>query len=76
MNVEQFDGAYRAFSRRRPFRTFLIEFTSGHQVSISHPESVRFEADLYVLRNPDSGYVIFDAEKVTRLLDLPLATAK
>jgi hypothetical protein len=27
MTTEQFDLAYRAFSRRRPFRPFLVEFT-------------------------------------------------
>jgi hypothetical protein len=39
MTKDQFDAAYRAFCRRRPFRAFLIEFTSGAQLLISHPES-------------------------------------
>jgi hypothetical protein len=76
MTVEQFDAAYRAFRRRRPFRPFLIEFTSGHQLLISHPEAVRNEANLYAMRCPDGGNVVFAAETVSRLLDLPKGTAK
>lgn len=29
MTRDQFDAAYRAFSRRRPFRPFLIEIANG-----------------------------------------------
>jgi hypothetical protein len=47
MSKEQFDAAYRAFWRRRPFRGFFIEFTSGQQLLVGHPEAVRKEADLY-----------------------------
>ena len=43
MTTEQFDAAYRAFCRRRSFRPFLIEFTSGYQVQVAHPEAVRNE---------------------------------
>ncbi len=71
MNVDQLDALLRAFCRRRPFRTFLIEFTSGAQVRIVHPEVVRKEDLFYVLRFPDHGYTGFPAESVSRLLDLP-----
>ncbi len=73
MTNDQFDVAYRAFCRRRPFRSFLIEFTSGNQLHIGHPEAVRNDADLYVMRCPDGGYVVFAPETVSRLLDLPMA---
>lgn len=76
MTKDQFDAAYRAFCRRRPFRAFLIEFTSGNQLLIGHPEAVRNEAHLYVMRCPDGGHVVFAAESVSRLLDLPTAAAK
>ena len=55
MTTDQLDTAYRAFCRRRPFRAFLIEFTSGHQLLIGHPEAVRNEAHLYAMRCPDGG---------------------
>jgi hypothetical protein len=76
MTKDQFDAAYRAFSRRRPFRAFLIEFASGTQLLIGHPETVRSDVHVYVMRCPDGGYVVFAAESVSRLLDLPTATAK
>jgi hypothetical protein len=75
MSKGQFDAAYRAFCRRRPFRAFWIEFISGEQLLVGHPEAVRKEADLYVMRGPLGGYVIFAAESVSRLLDLPMAPA-
>jgi hypothetical protein len=65
MTPSQFDIAYRAFCRRRPFRTFLIEFTSGNQVSVGHPEAVRNEGALYAMRRTDGGHVVFVAESVT-----------
>ena len=74
MTSDQFDLAYRAFCRRRPYRSFLIEFTSGNQLLISHPEAVRNDADFYLSRCPDGGYVVFAAESVCRLLDSPTAT--
>ncbi len=71
MTDEQFEAAYRAFRRRQPFRAFLIEFTSGTQLVIGHPEAVRREAQFYVTRRPDGGYVLFAADTVSRLLDVP-----
>lgn len=75
MTTDQFDSASLAFCRRRPFRAFLIEFTSGNQLLIGHPEAVRSEGHLYVMRCPDGGYVVFAPESVARLLDLPTAAA-
>jgi hypothetical protein len=71
MTQEQFDAAYRAFRRRRPFRAFWIEFNSGHQIVNGHPEAARGEGDLYAMRCPDGRHVVFPAESVTRLLDIP-----
>lgn len=71
MTNEQFDTAFRGFSRRRPFRAFLIEFTSGNQLLIGHPEAVRDEGSVYAMRCPDRGYVVFGADCVSRLLDVP-----
>jgi hypothetical protein len=48
MTKDQFDAAYRAFCRRRPFRPFLIEFLNGNQLLIGHPEAVRSEPKFYV----------------------------
>jgi hypothetical protein len=76
MTKDQWDAACRSFCRRRPFRPFLVEFTSGNQLLIGHPEAIRNETDLYLMRSPDGGYVVFAAEGVCRLLDVPAATTK
>jgi hypothetical protein len=76
MTEDQFDIACRAFGRRRPFRAFLIEFTSGAQLLIGHPEAVRSEAEFYMMRCPDGGHVVFAAESVARLLDVPTPAAQ
>jgi hypothetical protein len=68
---DQFDAAYRAYCKRRPFRPFFIEFVSGNQLKVTHPEAV-FDAEVYYVdRRADSGYEIFAAESVSRLLDVP-----
>jgi hypothetical protein len=53
-----------------------MEFNSGNQHLVGHPEAVRFESKFYVLRDPDGGYAAFTAESVSRLLDLPIAPSK
>jgi hypothetical protein len=67
MTSEQFDAAYRAFTGRRPFRPLYIEFVSGNQILISHPEAVRNDGQFYVARGPDGGFILFAAESVSRL---------
>ncbi|HEV3237033.1 MAG TPA: hypothetical protein VGZ25_08595 [Gemmataceae bacterium] len=71
MTTDEFDTAYRAFCRRRPFRAFLIEFNSGSPIQIGHPEAVRNEGVLYAMRCPDGRHVVFAAESVCRFLDPP-----
>ena len=34
----------QAFSRRRPFKPFIVELVSGQQLIIEHPEAVAFRA--------------------------------
>lgn len=68
MTHEQFEIAHRGFRRRRPFRAFLLEFDSGAQLVIGHPEAVRGEGQLYAMRCPDGRHVVFGAENVSRFL--------
>ena len=76
MSPAQFETALRGFCRRRPFQSFLVEFTSGNQMLVPHPEAIGPRGGLYLLRRPDGGYVAFAAESVARLLDVPpIATA-
>ncbi|MBI2808792.1 MAG: hypothetical protein HYX68_27735 [Planctomycetes bacterium] len=73
MTSKQFDTVFRAFCNRRPFRKCCIEFTSGQQVIVLHPEAIRREGDLYAMRTPDGGSVVFAADSVVRFIDPPAA---
>lgn len=75
MNSDQFDAALKAYCRRQSFRPFVIEFTSGAQVLVKHPEVVRRRELFYVFRAPDGGFSVFTAECVTRFLDTPMTSA-
>jgi hypothetical protein len=75
MTRKVFAAALRGFTRRHPFRPFLIEFTSGDRLLVTHPEAVRFEGDVLVYLSPDRRYRLFDNESVCQLLDLPPAAS-
>jgi hypothetical protein len=71
MTSAQFDRALQAFCVRRPFSNFVVEFMSGNHVLVRHPEAIRRWGDLYTMRLPDGGNIVFPAESVSRLLDVP-----
>jgi len=70
---EEFWAAYRLFIRRRPFRPFLIELTSGDRMVVAHPESVVQHGDLLVFSSPQRQYRLFTPATVAQLLDRPQA---
>ena len=74
MNMDQLEIALRQFSMRRPFRSFAIEFTSGFQASIRHPEAIRKFGGVYVLRAVSGEYCVFATESVVRVLDVSVTT--
>ena len=75
MTPSQFDFILRGFCRRRPFQPFILEFVSSAQLVVLHPEAIGPKGGIYVLRRPDGGYVAFASESVSRVLDIPPATA-
>jgi hypothetical protein len=40
MDAESFERALSAFSRRKPFHSFLICFVDGTELPIDHPEAL------------------------------------
>ena len=76
MTREQFDEAHAAFCRRQPFRRFRIKFVSGNETIIRHPKAIRREGESHLARMADGGYVVFAAEAVCRVLDVPRAGGK
>jgi hypothetical protein len=61
----------RAFSRRRQFREYLIEFVSGEKTRVRHPEAVMPAAGLWLFQGPHGDRIVFAASSVCRLFDEP-----
>ena len=61
MSGEELQNGIRAFFRRRPFRPFLIELSSGDRLLISHPETIQRYGELFHFEAPDRRHRIFAA---------------
>lgn len=61
MTEEQFSVSLHAFSRRRPFRHFLIEFFSGQQVKVRHPEGTAPFAGVWLFQEPGGEHVVYSS---------------
>jgi len=72
MTQKEFRVALRAFVKRRPFKSFLIEFFSGSRLLITHPEAVDVLAGFYVHVRHDQGQHLFTSDGVCQLLDAPI----
>jgi len=68
---QELDSALRVFSRRRPFRPFLLEFVSGEQVRMVHPDAIALFRQVWLYRGPKRMQAIFPSSSVCRLLDAP-----
>jgi hypothetical protein len=74
MSGTDLDRVLRAFAKRHPFRSFLIEFQSGDRILVSHPEAIEGFGELFLYRSPDRSQRIFAAAGVCQLID-PAPTA-
>ena len=52
MVEETFAQALRAFARRRPFKSFVVELVNGERIVIEHSESLAFNAGAAVYVSP------------------------
>jgi hypothetical protein len=75
MTDAQFSASLRAFSRRRPFRHFVIEFFNNKQIQVKHSEGIAPSAGVWIFVQPKGGRVVFSSTSVCRLLDLPEVVA-
>ena len=55
---------------RVPFHSFVIEFTSGSGVVVSHPESVVARGTLFLYRGVNSAHQIFHGSSVCQLIEV------
>jgi hypothetical protein len=70
MNTAGFARALRAYSRRRPFRSYVLEFVTGEPLTVGHPEAVTIDGNVIVYRSQDGLYRLFDSESVCQLRDV------
>ena len=69
MTDQELITSIRAFSRRRPFRNYVIEFNNGKQVLITHPEGIGPFAGVWLYVDPRGPQVVFASSAVCRVLD-------
>jgi hypothetical protein len=64
---------FRQLSKRRPFRSFMIELQSGDRLTVSHPEAIVRTGAIFAHRAPDRGLRVFDAPSVSQVIIPPPA---
>lgn len=66
MPPEAFKEAMQILRGQSPFRPYIIEFTSGSQIEVRHPEAVILHDEILIYRNGKGGYSLFEYESVCR----------
>ncbi|MBM3997118.1 MAG: hypothetical protein FJ303_23655 [Planctomycetes bacterium] len=69
MTDMELEASVRAYCRRRPFKPFIVEFFSGVQVVVDHPEGIGPLDGLWLYRGPNRAQSLFPSTSVCRLLD-------
>lgn len=69
MNHDAFRRALLAFTRRAPFIPFVIEFTTGESLRVTHPEAAMVRGDLVVFTHRSGKQRLFDGCSVCQLMD-------
>jgi hypothetical protein len=70
MTEESFARSLRAFSRRHPFKPFLVELASGARFTVDHTEALAQRGPVAVYINPDGEFTLFDSTMVTQMADV------
>ena len=68
---EQFAVSFRAFSRRRPFKPFAIDFVNGQKVTVRHPEGAAPFGSIWLFLEPGGQHIVFAGSSICRVFDLP-----
>lgn len=76
MERESFERSLSAFSKRAPFRPFVVELINGHIIQIDHPEAVVARGPLAIYFSPGGDLTVFDHEGVARIETIPKPTRK
>ncbi|MGH7179450.1 MAG: hypothetical protein ACREJC_18885 [Tepidisphaeraceae bacterium] len=71
MTSEHFQTTIRAFQRRTPFRSYVVELVSGDRISIDHPEALVVRGGVGVFVSAAGAPSIFDHEGVSQVVAMP-----
>lgn len=69
MTAENLERMLRAFQRRTPFRSFVVEMVSGSRIQVDHPEALVFRGGAAVYVAPGGDITLFDHEGVSQITD-------
>jgi len=70
MTTEHFDKIVRAFQKRAPFRSFMVELVSGTRIEVDHPEALVFRGGVAVYLSAAGVPTLFDHEAVAQVTDV------
>jgi hypothetical protein len=71
MTADHFQTTLRAFQRRTPFRSYIVELVSGDRITVDHPEALVVRGGVGVFVNSEGAPVIFDHEGVSQVIATP-----
>lgn len=74
MTTATFARALKTFRARRTFRPFVLEFFTGGELLVGHPEALAMDGDVIIYRSANGLYRLFDAGSVCQLRDAPSAS--
>jgi hypothetical protein len=69
MTAEHLERIIHAFQKRVPFRSFMVEFTSGARIDVDHPEALVFRGGMAVFLSAARVPSLFDHESVAQVTD-------
>jgi hypothetical protein len=71
MTAEHFQTTIRAFQRRTPFRSYVVELVSGDRITVDHPEALVVRSGVGVFVTAAGAPTIFDHEGVSQFIASP-----
>jgi hypothetical protein len=75
MTAEHVQTTIRAFQRRVPFRTYLVELVSGDRVAVDYPEALVVRGGVGVFVTATGAPIIFDHKGVSQIIATPEESA-
>jgi uncharacterized protein (AIM24 family) len=69
MTRDTFQNGLQSFSRRKPFRPFIVELMSGDRITVEHPEALAMRGEVAVYINTDGKFSLFDSTSVSQLTE-------